>query len=205
MERDLAAERRSADEARGGADDLRERLLAESSGKEREAAEGERLRQSVADLEGRLDEAQRKIEAAGSLTEEALQALRREYEARLAEAQGSAAAAESGKEDALRSLRDEYEARLASEREEHRAVYRAEEEAREGYKRVRRELVGQALELGTIHMRNRAWEKAGLYLQRVVEIDARNAKAYYSLGEIYFQLGRFELSKEMYQKAQEVY
>jgi len=70
---------------------------------------------------------------------------------------------------------------------------------------VRRELAGQALELGTIHMRNRAWEKAGLYLQRVVEIDPRNAKAYYSLGEIYFQLGRFELSKEMYKKAQGVY
>jgi len=216
LERDLAEERKAADEARAGAGDLRERLLGEVGEKEREAAdlrerealasaEGDRLRQSVADLEGRLGEAQKKIESAGVRREEAVQALRVEYEDRLAEAQGNAAAAESGKEDALLRLRDEYEALLASEREQHGTIYRAEEAAREAYERVRRELAGQALELGTIHMRNRAWEKAGLYLQRVVEIDPRNAKAYYSLGEIYFQLGRFELSKEMYQKAQGVY
>jgi Flp pilus assembly protein TadD len=113
--------------------------------------------------------------------------------------------ANSAQEEALLRLRDGYEARLASEREQHSTIYEAEKVAREAYERTRRELVGQALELGTIHMRNRAWEKAGLYLQRVVEIDPRNAKAYYSLGEIYFQLGRFELSKEMYKKAQEVY
>jgi Flp pilus assembly protein TadD len=176
LERDLADERQAADEARGSAGDLRERLLTETGGREREAAEGERLRQSVTELEGRL-----------------------------AEAQGNAASANSAKEEALLRLRDEYETRLASEREQHSTIYGAEKAAREAYERTRRELAGQALELGMIHMRTRAWEKAGLYLQRVVEIDPRNAKAYYSLGEIYFQLGRFELSKEMYKKAQEVY
>lgn len=205
LERDLADERQAAGEARGSAGDLRERLLTETGGREREAAEGERLRQSVTELEGRLDEAQKQVESAEARQEEALRALRAEYEDRLAEAQGNAASANSAKEEALLRLRAEYEARLASEREQHSTIYGAEKAAREAYERTRRELAGQALELGTIHMRTRAWEKAGLYLQRVVEIDPRNAKAYYSLGEIYFQLGRFELSKEMYKKAQEVY
>jgi tetratricopeptide (TPR) repeat protein len=187
LEGDLAEARQDAESARAEADELQGRLLASVNGREQEVAEiGEResaalaerdgLRQSVIDLEARLAEALEELERVRSGARENMDA------------------AQAG-----------FDERFAAEQERHRTAYEAEQVAREEYERVQRDLVGQALELGTIHMRNRSWEKAGLYLQRVVEIDPRNAEAYYSLGEIYFQLGRFELSKQMYEKAGEIY
>jgi len=176
LEEDLAEARQGAESARAKADELQGRLLDSVSGREREVADA------------------RERESAALAERDGLRQSVVDLEARLAGSLEDLDAAQAG-----------FDERLAAEQERHRAAYEAEQRAREAYERVQRDLVGQALELGMIHMRNRSWEKAGLYLQRVVEIDPRNAEAYYSLGEIYFQLGRFELSKQMYTKAGEIY
>jgi tetratricopeptide (TPR) repeat protein len=176
LEARLAGARQSDESARAKADDLQERLLASVSGREREVAEI------------------RERESAALAEKDGLRRFVVDLEARLAEALENLDAAQAG-----------FDERLGAEQERYRAAYETEQRAGEAYERVQRDLVGQALELGMIHMRNRSWEKARLYLQRVVEIDPRNAEAYYSLGEIYFQLGRFELSKQMYKKAGEIY
>ena len=54
-------------------------------------------------------------------------------------------------------------------------------------------------------MQDRSWEKAAAAYERVLTFDPGRAEAYYRLGEIYFQLGRYDESKNMYRKAGERY
>jgi tetratricopeptide (TPR) repeat protein len=83
----------------------------------------------------------------------------------------------------------------------YRQAYQAEKVSREALGQARLELAEQSLELGKVNMGRRGWDKARLYFLKALEIDPRNREAYYSLGEVYFQLGRFDLSKEMYERA----
>jgi tetratricopeptide (TPR) repeat protein len=192
------------------AEELRQKTEALRSSREDLERELAELRRGHRDLTVKAEELERELEEQRIIgdsvreKEEEAEELRRRESAALGEVERLRRSV-ADLETRLEESRREYEAILSAEREQHSNIYRVEKEVREAYERVRRELLGQALELGTIHMRNRSWEKAGLYLQRAVELDPRNAKAYYSLGEVYFQLGRFELSKEMYQKAREVY
>ena len=71
--------------------------------------------------------------------------------------------------------------------------------------KVRLAVRNLALELGTIFIRTQSWEKARGYLEQATEMDPRNAEAWYGLGEVYFQLGRSENSKQMYEKAKRIY
>ena len=83
----------------------------------------------------------------------------------------------------------------------YRQAHQAEKLSREALEQARLELAEQSMELGKVNMGRRAWDKARLYFLKALEIDPRSREAYYSLGEVYFQLGRFDLSKEMYEKA----
>lgn len=83
----------------------------------------------------------------------------------------------------------------------YRQAYQAEKLSREALEQARLELAEQSMELGKVNMGRRSWDKARLYFLKALEIAPRNREAYYSLGEVYFQLGRFDLSKEMYEKA----
>ena len=109
------------------------------------------------------------------------------------------------REEELRRLQGEAESRAVAAEGLAQEAVRRSEQLGESLARVRLDLAGQALGLGRYHMKNRSWDKARRAFEKVLEIDDRNGEAYYSLGEIYFQLGRFELSKEMYQKAKDIF
>jgi tetratricopeptide (TPR) repeat protein len=172
---------------------LREELAAIRSGKD---SLGEELSAARAQAE--------EVRSASKQLQTRLTALEQESYRRIEEARGKAAVELStlGKELEA-SRKREQEALLGQERllESLRSV----EPVREELEKVRRELAEQSLELGGMYMKNRSWDKAAAAFQRVLEVDPGNAQVYYSLGEIYFQLGRFDLSKDMYRKAKEIF
>jgi tetratricopeptide (TPR) repeat protein len=172
---------------------LREELAVTRSGKDSRGAElsaaraqAEEVRSASKQLQTRLtvleQESYRRIEEARGKAAVELGALGKELEA---------------------SRKREQEALLGQERLQE--SLRSMERVREELEKVRWELGEQSLELGGMYMKNRSWDKAAAAFQRVLEVDPGNAQVYYSLGEIYFQLGRFDLSKDMYRKAKEIF
>jgi tetratricopeptide (TPR) repeat protein len=172
-------------------------------------------------LEEQLAKARRASEETGEL-QSRLVAVELESYQRIEEARGQAAAEVSAKEKDLESSRDrerqallekerlehsvaEIEGRLAAGEERARQALRAEQQVREALERTLLDLAQQSLELGRMHMRNRSWNKARAAFEKVLDINPRNGEAYYSLGEIFSQLGEFDRSKEMYERAKDIF
>jgi Tfp pilus assembly protein PilF len=70
---------------------------------------------------------------------------------------------------------------------------------------ARQEVRELALELGREALRNRSWERAVTYFERVVAIDPRSVEAWTGLGDARSQLGQHERSREMYERARKIH
>jgi tetratricopeptide (TPR) repeat protein len=187
VEEDLSQARAELEEARRAAEELQSRLVAV----ERESYQ-------------RIEEARGKAAGEVSARDEDLAALRGEL-AGLQSEMENLRRESLGREEELRRLQGEAESRAVVAEGLAQQAVRRSEQLGESLARVRLDLAEQALGLGRYHMKNRSWDKARAAFEKVLEIDMGNGEAYYSLGEIYFQLGHFELSKEMYQKAKEIF
>jgi tetratricopeptide (TPR) repeat protein len=69
--------------------------------------------------------------------------------------------------------------------------------------KARQDVRELALELGREALRNRSWEKAVGYFERVIDVDPRSTEAWGGLREARFQLGLRDNSEQMHPKAGE--
>lgn len=207
LKKELAAARAAVDDLGRRADAEQGELADRYDEKEKESraarereqellGQRERLEQENTGLKSSLAVADRELEGLRA----ALTASSREEE-RLREAE-KALLVERGR---LEKEKSELEGRLAAEGGSRERAVQAERKARAGFDDLRGQILELALELGTLQMQERSWEKAAKAYERVLAIDPSMAEAYYRLGEIYFQVGRFDDSKKMYQKAGESY
>ncbi len=181
----------------------------------------ENLSEKTAELEaelGRVRERNREL----TVRVEVLEQERERDAADLEKSREQARLAQEAKEEELATYREkekglweqtaslhgsvaEMKAELAGWAEELRRVAQTAQEGRAVLDTMRRDLAQQAMELGRIYLRDQAWAKAEPYFRKVVEVDSENSEAYSSLGEIYYHLGQFARSREMYEKAKEQY
>lgn len=223
--KELSAESRDLPGLRGKLAELqaeRDAMKRELAGLEEQAAnlagEKRRMEERLATFRTETDEAK----SAMDQLQTRLVAVELESYQRIEEARAQAAIEVSAMERDLQSSRErerqallemerlersvaETEDILAAGEEQVRQALRAEEQVREALNRTRMDLAQQSLELGRMHMRNRSWDKARAAFEKVLDIDSRNGEAYYSLGEIFFQLGEFDRSKEMYKRAKDIF
>jgi len=71
--------------------------------------------------------------------------------------------------------------------------------------KARQDVRELALELGREALRNRFWERAVGYFERVVDLDPRCVEAWNGLGEAFSRLGQHERAEQMYRKAGEIH
>jgi Tfp pilus assembly protein PilF len=197
LEKDLEQERERLRDLTAGNADLNGELarLEVAAASSREEADGLKERLAALELESsrQLEEVRKEADAAVGALEEKVARLEQDAAEREEEY--------LSERERLEQTVAEMERRRNEAEGWYRQAYQAEKVSREALEQARLELSEQSMELGKVNMGRRDWDKARLYFLKALEIDPRSREAYYSLGEVYFQLGRFDLSKEMYEKA----